>query len=300
MKRLGSGTLAVFCSIVFNFYIMRLAPGDPSTILTGRDNPNPEMIAMIRERYGLDKPIYEQLIMYLKQLLSGDLGYSFTNNRDVIDLIAERVVPTFMIALVGVLISVVIGTLIGVYAARKKGTAIDQFICGISYFFDSTPSFWLGLMLILLFASVLGIFPTSGMENLRAHYTGFRHVLDVIHHMFLPVLTLLQVMSEDFIMTLRATGMSERRIFNKYVLRNSIIPTITVLGINLAYMITGVSMIEITFSWPGMGRLVLDSISKRDYPVVSGVYVLLSLSVALGMIAVDLIYALVDPRIRIE
>ena len=171
-------------------------------------------------------------------------------------------------------------------------------------------------MLILLFASVLGIFPTSGMENLRAHYTGFRHVLDVIHHMFLPVLTLvllnipyyfriarssvLQVMSEDFIMTLRATGMSERRIFNKYVLRNSIIPTITVLGINLAYMITGVSMIEITFSWPGMGRLVLDSISKRDYPVVSGVYVLLSLSVALGMIAVDLIYALVDPRIRIE
>lgn len=316
MKRLGSGTLAVFCSIVFNFYIMRLAPGDPSTILAGRDNPNPEMIAMIRERYGLDKPIYEQLIMYLKQLLSGDLGYSFTNNRDVIDLIAERVVPTFMIALVGVLISVVIGTLIGVYAARKKGTAVDQFICGISYFFDSTPSFWLGLMLILLFASVLGIFPTSGMENLRAHYTGFKHVLDVIHHMFLPVLTLvllnipyyfriarssvLQVMSEDFIMTLRATGMSERRIFNKYVLRNSIIPTITVLGINLAYMITGVSMIEITFSWPGMGRLVLDSISKRDYPVVSGVYVLLSLSVALGMIAVDLIYALVDPRIRIE
>lgn len=315
-KRLGSGALAVAFSIVFNFVIVRLAPGDPATILAGKDNPNPEMIAMIRARYGLDKSIPEQLWMYVKQILSGDLGYSYVNARSVTELIAERFGPTIMVSLTGLIISVIIGTLIGVYAARKKGTWIDQFICSISYFFDSTPSFWLGLMLILLLASTLKIFPTSGMYNLRANAQGFARVLDILHHLCLPVLTMvllnipyyfriarssvLQVMSEDFIMTLRATGMSEQKIFNKYVLRNSIIPTITVVGINLAYMITGVSMIEITFAWPGMGRLMLDSVSKRDYPVVQGIYLILGISVAIGMILVDIVYAAVDPRIRIE
>ena len=154
------------------------------------------------------------------------------------------------------------------------------------------------------------------MYNLRNNFTGFKRFLDTLHHLFLPVLTMvllnvpyyfriarssvLQVMSEDFIMTLRATGMSEQKIFNKYVLRNAIIPTITVVGISLAYMITGVSMIEITFAWPGMGRLMLDSVVKRDYPVVQGIYLMLGISVAVGMILVDLVYAAVDPRIRIE
>lgn len=315
-KRLGSGALAVIFSVVFNFIIIRLAPGDPAALLAGKDNPNPELIASIRARYGLDKSMLEQLFAYFKQLGHLDLGFSYTQNRNVWDMIVERMGPTFMIALTGTLIAVLIGTLIGVYAARKKGTFIDQLICGISYLFDSTPSFWLGLMLILLFASILGWFPTSGMYSLRGNYTGMRHVLDVLKHMFLPVLTIvllnipyyfriarssvLQVMSEDFIMTLRATGMSERKIFNKYVLRNAIIPTITVFGITLAYMVTGVSFIEITFAWPGMGRLMLDSISKRDYPVISGIYLVLSISVAVGMILVDLVYALVDPRIRIE
>ncbi len=315
-KRLGSGSLAVLFSIIFNFVIIRLAPGDPATLLVGKDNPNPEMIAMIREQYGLDKSMFEQLGAYFNQLFHLDLGYSYANSRDVWDMIVERLGPTLMIALTGTLIAVLIGTFIGVYAARKKGTFIDQAICSISYLFDSTPSFWLGLMLILLFSSILGLFPTSGMYNLRGNYTGFAHITDVIQHMFLPFLTLvllnipyyfriarssvLQVMSEDFIMTLRATGMSEKKIFNKYVLRNAIIPTITVFGINLAYMVTGVSMIEITFAWPGMGRLMLDSITKRDYPVISGIYLVLSISVAIGMIIVDIVYATIDPRIRIE
>lgn len=315
-KRLGSGALAICFSVVFNFLIVRLAPGDPATIMAGKDNPNPETIAMIRERFGLDKPILEQLMIYIKQVLSGDLGRSYVQNRDVIDLIGERFGPTLMVSLTALIVAVTIGTLIGVYAARHKGTKVDQAICGVSYFFDSTPSFWLGLMLILFFSSILGLFPTSGMYNLRGNTQGFARTLDLLHHLFLPVLTMvllnipyyfriarssvLQVMSEDFIMTLRATGMSEQRIFNKYVLRNSIIPTITIVGINLAYMITGVSMIEITFAWPGMGRLMLDSVQKRDYPVVQGIYILLGFSVAIGMILVDLVYAAVDPRIRIE
>ncbi|MCI9313005.1 MAG: ABC transporter permease [Erysipelotrichaceae bacterium] len=315
-KRLGSGALTVMFSIIFNFIIIRLAPGDPATLLAGKDNPNPATIAAIQERYGLDKSIFEQLLAYLQQLLHFDLGFSYVSNRDVAALIGERIVPTLLVALTGAIIAVIIGTFLGVYAARKKGTWIDQLTCAVSYLFDSTPSFWLGLILILVFANTLGWLPTSGMYSLRNNYTGFRYFLDVAKHMILPVTTLvllnipyyfriarssvLQVMSEDFITTLRATGMSEKKIFNKYVLRNAIIPTVTVFGITLAYMITGVALIEITFAWPGMGRLVLDSVTKRDYPVVSGVYLILSLSVAIGMIIVDLVYALVDPRIRVE
>ncbi len=316
IKRLGTGALVVLFSILFNFVIIRLAPGDPTRLLAGKDNPNPELIATLRAKYGLDKPLLVQFGMYIKQLAHGDLGYSYVSSSSVWELIETRIGPTLLLSLTGLILAVIIGTLLGVYAARKKGSKFDVFLCSISYLFDSTPSFWLGLMLILVFASTLKWFPTSGMYSLRANYKGIKHILDVGKHLFLPALTMtllnipyyfriarssvLQTMSEDFIMTLRATGMSESRIFNKYVMRNAIIPTITVFGISLAYVVTGVSMIEIVFAWPGMGRLMLDSITKRDYPTLSGIYLLLSCSVAIMMIVVDIVYAWVDPRIRYE
>lgn len=316
IKRLGTGALVVLFSILFNFVIIRLAPGDPTRLLAGKDNPNPELIAALRAKYGLDKPLLVQFGMYIKQLAHGDLGYSYVSSSSVWELIETRIGPTLLLSLTGLILAVIVGTLLGVYAARKKGSKFDVFLCSISYLFDSTPSFWLGLMLILIFASTLKWFPTSGMYSLRANYKGIKHILDVGKHLFLPALTMtllnipyyfriarssvLQTMSEDFIMTLRATGMSESRIFNKYVMRNAIIPTITVFGISLAYVVTGVSMIEIVFAWPGMGRLMLDSITKRDYPTLSGIYLLLSCSVAIMMIIVDIVYAWVDPRIRYE
>ena len=189
-------------------------------------------------------------------------------------------------------------------------------MCTVSYVFDATPSFCLGLMLILIFASWLGILPTSGMENLRGHYTGMRRVLDILQHLVLPVGTLaliqfpyyfriarssvLQVMSEDFITTLRATGMKEKKIFNKYVLRNALIPTVTILGSSLAFLLSGSVYIETVFSWPGMGRLLFDSIGKRDYPVLSGIYLILAITVAVMMILVDVVYSLIDPRIKYD
>ena len=316
IKRLISGTIVVLFSVLFNFVIIRLAPGDPTRLLAGKDNPSPEMMAALQEKYGLNKPIMEQFWIYLKQLAHGDFGYSYVSTAKVWDLIKTRIPPTLLLAFTGAVIAVILGTLLGIFAARKKGSKIDAFLCGISYFFDSTPSFWLGLMMILLFASILGWFPTYGMYSLRGNYTGMKRYMDIAYHMVLPVTTLvlidipyyfriarssvLQTMSEDFIMTLRATGMSERKIFNKYVMRNAIIPTITVFGITMAYMITGVSMIEIVFAWPGMGRLMLDSITKRDYPTLSAIYLMLSISVAVMTIVVDIIYAWVDPRIRIE
>lgn len=316
IKRIFTGLLVVIFSVVFTFVIVRLAPGDPIKIMAGLDNPNPDMIATLQEKYGLNKPIIEQLWLYVKNILHGDLGYSYLNQRSVLALISERLIPTFSLALTGALAALGIGTFVGVYAARKQGSLIDRVVCSISYFCDSLPSFWLSLMLILLFSSTLKWLPTSGMYNLRASYMGFDRFLDILKHMILPVATLiivqfpyyfriarssaLQTMSEDFIVTFRATGMSEKKIFNKYVLRNAIIPTITVFGISLAYMITGVALIEIVFAWPGMGRLMLDAISRRDYMVLSGIYLVLAISVASMMIIVDVIYGIIDPRIRYD
>lgn len=316
LKRLGTGALVVLFSVLFNFVLIRLAPGDPTRLLASKDNPNPETVAMLRAKYGLDQPILTQFWMYLKQLAHFDLGYSYVSNRNVSEIILERVTPTLLISLTSMVLAVVIGVWLGIRCAQHQGSKMDRFFCSISYLFDSTPSFWLGLMMILIFASTLHIFPTSGMYNLRSRAEGIEHVLDVMRHMALPVATMtlinipyyfritrssvMETMGEDFIMTLRATGMPDKKIFNKYVLRSALLPIITVVGINLAYLITGVAMIEIVFAWPGMGRLMLDSITKRDYPVLSGIYLILSISVAVMMIVVDVIYAVADPRIRYE
>lgn len=315
-RRMLTGLLTVLFCLAFNFALIRLAPGDPIKIMAGIDNPNEEMIEALTEKYGLDKSIPEQFVVYLEQLIHFDLGYSYLNNRPVIEIIKQKIVPSLMLTLTAILCSVVIGTLLGVVAARKNGGLFDRIMCSVAYVFDSLPSFWLGLMMILIFASTLKLFPTSGMYNVRAQYTGGAYVLDVLHHLALPVCTLIlvqipyyfriarssviQVMADDFIITYRAAGMDERKIFFRYVLKNAIIPTVTVFGMSLAFMITGSTLVETVFAWPGIGRVLLDSIYQRDYPVLSGIYLLLSVSVAVMMILVDLVYAWIDPRIRYE
>jgi peptide/nickel transport system permease protein len=204
----------------------------------------------------------------------------------------------------------------GIHAARHEGTFWDTLFSAISYLFNAMPAFWLGLMMIILFATVLNLAPSSGMTNTRISHKGLAYVFDVMHHMLLPVAVLvlvdlplyfriakssvLQVASEEFILTLRATGMDEKKIFNKYIFRNAILPTITVFGISLAFLITGVALIEIVFAWPGMGRLVLTAISQRDYPTLMGIYLLMSISIAVVMVIVDVVYAVFDPRIRYQ
>ena len=315
-KRALSGLLVVLLSVCFNFTLIRLAPGDPIRIMAGTDNPNEEMIEALQQKYGLDKSIPEQFVMFLGNVAKGDLGYSYISDESVIKLIGEKIGPTLALSLTAVLLSVTIGTLIGIYAARKNGSKFDQFVCSISYVFDATSGFWLGLMMILIFASTLKWFPTSGMVNLRANYKGFAYFADVCRHLVLPITTMvltqtpyyfriarssvLQVMSEDFITTFKATGMKESRIFNKYVLRNAILPTVTVLGMSLAFLLSGSVLIETVFAWPGMGRLMFSSISKRDYPVLTGIYLVTSVVICIAMILVDILYGFIDPRIRYD
>jgi len=313
-KRLFTGLITIFIVFAINFIIIHLAPGDPIRAIMGKENDDPVLYAALQAKYGLDKPLPAQFFIYLKTAMSGDLGTSIIYNRPVTEMIAEKFGATLMLVLTAAVLSLIIGTLMGIYAARHEGSVIDVIFSGVNYVLNAMPSFWLGLMLIILFATRLHILPSYGMEDIRAGYEGMAHYLDVLKHMVLPVSTLvliqlplyfriakssvLQVTNEDYILTFRATGMSEGRIFNKYIFRNAILPTITLFGISMAYLITGVALIEIVFAWPGTGRLVLTAITQRDYPTLMGMYLIMSISVAVTMIIVDVIYAVLDPRIR--
>lgn len=314
IKRLFMGVITVLLVFSINFIIIRLAPGDPITTLLGKEGQNPIMRAALEEKYGLNKPLPTQFFLYLKNAVTGDFGRSIIYNRPVIEMIVERIVATLLLVLTAAVLALIIGTLVGILAARFEGSILDVICSGAAYVFNAMPAFWLGLMLILILASRIGFLPTYGMNSVRVNYTGIAYVLDVAKHMILPVGTLflimfpayfriakssiLQVANEDYITMLRATGMNEKKIFNKYIMRNAILPTITIFGISMAYLVTGVALIEIVFAWPGTGRLMLTAINQRDYPTLMGIYLIMSISIAVVMVLVDIVYALFDPRIR--
>ena len=314
IKRLFSGLITIFIVFVINFILIHIAPGDPVSVMMGKDNNDPELRAALMEKYGLDQPLYVQFYRQLTTTLQGDLGDSYIYKRPVTDMIGEKILPTLGLVFPAAIIALVIGAAMGILAARHEGSFIDVIFSGLSYILNAMPSFWLGLMMIILFATNLSLLPSSGMIDVRAGYTGVKYVLDLLKHLILPLGTLvlinipyyfriakssvLQVSNEEFITTFRATGMSEKRIFNKYVFKNAILPVVTVFGITMAFLVSGVSLIEIVFAWPGTGRLTLTAINQRDYTVLMGMYLVISIMVALTMIVVDIVYAVLDPRIR--
>lgn len=316
LKRISIGLLTILVVFTINFILINVAPGDPVKTLMGKDNNDPVLRAALMEKYGLDKPLTTQYFTYLKTTAKGDLGESIIYNRPVADMIKEKIMPTVLLVMSAAILSLIVGTIMGIYAARKEGSLIDVIFSGMSYVFSSIPAFWMGLMFIILFATKLNILPSYGMTDVRASHTGLKYVLDVLHHMILPVGTLamviipmyfriaktsvLQVTNEDFIMTFRAAGVSEKIIFNRYIFRNAILPTITVFGMSMAFLITGGTLIEIVFAWPGTGRLVLTAITQRDYPTLMGIYLIISVLISVVMFITDMVYAAFDPRIRYE
>lgn len=315
-RRLLTGILTILLVMVLNFFLMHLAPGDPVRIMAGMDNPSEAQMEQLRVRYGLDKPLIAQLGIYIGNLFLGDMGVSYTYNQPVASLLMTRMGTSLLLALTACVLSFLIGTGLGLIAARNRGKWLDNILSYVSYLFDAMPSFWLGLMAILIFASTLHVLPTSGMVNLREASTGWGYVLDVLIHMILPcgTLTLIQVpqylritrtsvrqvMKEDYMLTFRAAGMKESHIFRRYVLKNAILPTLTVFGISLAYVVSGAALVEVVFAWPGMGQLMLNAIGRRDYPILMGIYLMISISVAVMTMLVDLLYAWLDPRIRLK
>ena len=315
-KKIFTGILTILFAFVVTFFMTRLSPGNPIVTMAGRDNPNPKQIDYLMKKHGLDKSVPVQFINYSKGLIKGDFGKSIKSNQPVLKIIASRLVPTIILSLTATIISVLLGTVLGLHAGRKEGSRFDRVLTGLSYIIDSLPVFWLALIFIVIFATRLGILPTSGMYSIRQSYEGWPKFLDLLKHMVLPVSTIVIVRipyyfrlakasvisatNQGFIKTLRASGMSESKIFGKYVLRNSLIPIITSFSMSLASVIAGVALIEIVFAWPGMGRVLMDAIQARDYPVISGLYLFISLSVTFFMLITDILYVIVDPRMKLE
>jgi len=292
------------------------APGDPvETIAGASGGMSAELKAELRTQYGLDKPLPVQLGVYLGKVLSGDLGYSYFFNLPVAGLIAERVPATLLLVMTSVLGSFVIGTVLGVLSSRKPNGLLSQLINTLSLVGFAAPVFWTGIMLVLLFASALPLFPVSGMRAIdSAGASGFADMLDVLHHLVLPALTLgliylaqysrlsrasmLDVLGSDFIRTARAKGLSNRVVLYKHALRNALLPVITILGLQFGNVMAGAILVETVFNWPGLGRLAFESVLRRDYPTILGVLLFSSIIVVVMNLLTDYCYRLIDPRIK--
>ncbi len=301
-----------FSVIVVTFVLVHMAPGDPTYVLAGEVSDE-AFIKSIREKFGLDRPLYEQLVIYLANVIKGDLGYSYLRSEPVASLVLSRVPATLLLVLSAMVIASIFGILLGVIAAARRGF-VDTFISLISLIGISIPYFWLGQIMILVFSVNLGLFPTGGMVSVRGSYEGIYYYMDILYHLFLPAITLaifniayvskitrgalINELAQDYIMTTRAIGMSERSIVFRYALRGALIPVTTFIGFNTGVLLIGAIVTETVFSWPGMGSLLYSSLKLRDYPVMLGVFIYGSLVIIMINFVVDLIYMVLDPRVR--
>jgi peptide/nickel transport system permease protein len=291
------------------FLGLHLAPGDPAQLLLG-PLVRPDDLARLRQELGLDRPLPVQYVTWLGQVLQGDLGRSIASHRPVLVEIVERFQATALLAGASLLISAVVGITVGVLAAINRGGWIDRASMVLALVSMSTPSFWLGMVFIIVFSLVLGVLPGSGMISPR----GDGGVLDVLAHLILPALTLaavptavisrltrssmLEVIGLDYVRTARGKGLSERRLVVRHVVPNALIGVATLVGIEAGYLLAGAVLVETVFAWPGLGSLLVTSILKRDFPIVQGGVMLIALSYVLINLVTDLAYAYLDPRIR--
>lgn len=315
-KRVAYGLILMLFVVVLNFLLIRLAPGDPAVVIAGEmGGATEEMLEQIREEYGLNKPILTQLAIYIGNVATGDLGESFFFNKPVAELISQRIGPTILLVIVAQLLSIFLGVFLGVLAARKPNGLMSAFVSVFATIGYAVPVFWTGIMLIILFASVLPIFPVEGMQSVRLRDAPwYVQTIDVAHHLVLPAFTLaviylaqyarlsrasmLEVLGSDYIRTARAKGASERTVLFHHALRNAALPILTVAGLQFGNLISGALLVETVFNWPGMGRLAFDSILRRDYPTIMGVLFFASAMVVVANLLTDLSYRLADPRLR--
>lgn len=293
--------------VLFVFFLLRFAPGDPAALIAG-DYATPEDIAKIRISLGLDKPVYEQLAIWLQSLAQADLGTSIYSKLPVTHLMAQRLVPTLSLATSTLLFAVLLAVPLGTLAAWKAGSWVDRGVMIVAVAGFSLPVFWLGFLFIYGFSIKLGILPVQGFISPSESLWGF------VRHLVLPTLTLgmvymaliaritrasvLEVLNQDYIRTATAKGVANPQVLWRHALKNAAVPIVTVIGIGIALLIGGVVVTESVFAIPGLGRLTVDSILHRDYPVIQGIILVFSAVYVVINLAVDLSYTLLDPRIR--
>lgn len=302
---------------LLTFGIVEIAPGDAAQMyIDPNKGTDPAYIEQVRLSLGLDQPVYVRYFGWLRQTLSGDLGFSFRNRRPVTLEIGDRLPNTLLLSGISLALSFLIAVPIGVISALKRYTLIDYILSTAALAGISVPIFWIALLLIQVFAIQLNWLPATGMTDVRAAYTGWQAAVDVVRHMILPTITLslaqiagwsryqrsalLEVLKQDYIRTAQGKGLRERRVLLTHALRNALIPMVTLLGISVPTVVTGAFITETIFSWPGIGRLGVDAVGGRDYPVIMAVTMMAALMIVVGNLLADLAYAWVDPRIRYE
>ena len=314
LRRLVQVVPVVLAIAAMNFLLLHMAPGDAADLLAGQmGQATPEFIQEIRREFGLDRPLHEQFLIYIGKLLVFDLGMSHLQQLPVIDLILDRLPATLILMVSAIVIAVSAGVGLGVGAARREGTVADNVISVSALIVYATPSFWLGLMLIVLFSIKLDVLPSSGMMQIGAGLNGLAHALDVAWHLVLPATTLglfyvaiytrlmrasmLEVYGLDFIVTARAKGLSERSVAWTHAMRNALLPVVTLAGVQFGHLLGGSILVETVFGWPGLGRLVFDALLQRDLSLLLGILFVSSVVVVFANLIVDLIYGFLDPRI---
>ncbi|WP_029138091.1 ABC transporter permease [Nakamurella lactea] len=314
LRRLGWAVPTVIGIVAVGFVLTHILPGDPVQAMIG-EFPAPEGYAEhIREKFGLDRPLPVQFWLFLTSLLRGDLGYSFAHNAPVTDIIFTRAGATLALMIPSLVLASVLGVVFGAIGARRAGSRSDVAVTAFTVSGQSVPVFWLAMMLILVFSVRLGLFPVTGMTSISAPESGFGRFTDFLRHLVLPMVTLtlaymtvvarvarsamIESLQEDYILTAEAKGLKNGEILRKHVLRNSLPPIITVIGFNFGYCLTGAVLTETVFGWPGIGSLFIQAVTNRDYPVIEGVFVLSAIAVVLVNLIVDLLYALINPKIR--
>lgn len=329
LQRLGVAVATILAIVLFNFILFRLMPGSPERILLrGIPNVSAERLEATRERWGLNDPILpisidgsgihlaaeNQFFKYLTATAQGDLGYSFVaRGQEVASVLGQRLWPTLLLFGLGEVVAIVLGLALGAYSGWRRGGPIDHIGNGVSLFLYATPYFLLGMVLLLLGAAVG--FPTFGMLTAGASYADiWARLGDLTAHLALPLATvslglvgqyaivmrssIVETLTEDYVTTARAMGLRDGRVLRAHALPNALLPTVSLVAINLGYVIAGAVTVEVVFNWPGLGTLAVDALRARDYPVLQGVFLLLSVSVVVANLIADLVYGLLDPRVR--
>jgi peptide/nickel transport system permease protein len=316
VKRLLYTLPLLLGAVVVVFILIHSAPGDPVDYIIGEAGGDREMVERLKASLGLDQPLPVQLFRYIIRVMHFDLGQSYALNAPVLTLILDRLPATLLLMGSQLVLSVIAGIALGILSARRLNSFTDNAITVFSLACFALPIFWVGQMLILIFAFYFDWFPLQGMMNLRAGHEGSRLALDIAYHMVLPVLTLtlynialiirltrasmLQVVGQEYIKVAYAKGLSETVVLLKHALRNALLPVVTVIGLEFRTLIAGAVLTETVFAWPGLGRLTFDAIGARDYPLLMGMFLFISLLVIIGNLLTDIVYALLDPRIRYQ
>jgi peptide/nickel transport system permease protein len=317
-RRLGNAGITILLIVFINFLLFRAMPGSPERIiLRGTPNVTQERLEAARERWGLNDPIFpDQFVDFLTATASGDLGFSFVaRGQTVAEVLSQRIWPTIILFGLGELIAIVVGLALGAYSGWKRGGPVDYVGNGASLILYSAPYFLLGMILLLIFATGLGWFPTFGMVTAGASYDSvWERLVDFLAHLALPLATvalgligqyaivmrssIIETSSDDYVTTARGMGLRDSRILRRHALPNAMLPTVTLVAINLGYVVAGAITVEVVFNWPGLGTLTVEALTARDYPVLQGVFLILSVSVVLANLGADMIYGRLDPRVR--